>query len=120
MEGQSIRTGARAKRPRASLRVLLIVALLVSALGFAPPANAHARHAAEHHHAHGDRPAGEHREDHGKVPAAVHVCPGCAFLAQPVVAAAVAVPAPLPYLRGNARLPRAFDANPIPPPPRRA
>ena len=105
------------------MRLLLILALLAASVGLAPPAAAQTDHRMAQHHSHamhGDHRRGGHEGDHdtGKAAALAHVCPGCALLGQPDMADAGMLPAALPRLPANPPLPRSFDANPIPPPPR--
>lgn len=100
------------------MRLFLILALLVASAGFAPAAGAHAHSDLARHHMHHQGHDGD--SDTGKAHAVAHVCPGCALVGQPFVAAAGPAPIALPRLPANPPSPRSFDANPIPPPPRSA
>ncbi|HWK42198.1 MAG TPA: DUF2946 family protein [Croceibacterium sp.] len=109
------------------MRLLLILVLLFASLGFVPTASAQAGHCHDQGQAqqmHGQHGEGHHgnrdREDRGGAAAIVHVCVGCAIMAS---SDALTVPAQRPGLPRSAAessLPPAFDANPIPPPPRLA
>jgi hypothetical protein len=104
-------------------RLLLILALIVASAGFGPAAGARAEQPATHHHhgaahQHGDH--GDSQEQGNGAPTAIHVCPGCAMIGQPAIAALASPPAALPRLPANPPSLRSFDAHPIPPPPRPA
>jgi hypothetical protein len=100
------------------MRFLMIFALLLASLGFGPAVSAQSHHevAGQHH-------AGHERDDdgdsaHGETQPVAHVCPGCAFLAEPAPAALAVAPASLPCLPADPPSLQPFHANPIPPPPR--
>lgn len=105
------------------MRLMLIFALLIASLGFGPPVEAQAQHHRDEHAAHTaahDHGSHDNREEEGKGSAIAHVCPGCAFLGAPFPPQERASPAGLPRLFANSPSLRSFNANPIPPPPRRA
>ena len=102
------------------MRLMLILALLLSSLAFVQPADAHADHpaAAQHHSLAGHEQGGD--RDGTASHALAHVCPGCALVGAATVAGGAVEPPALPELPANPPAPASFDANPIPPPPRSA
>ena len=105
-----------------AIRVLLIFALLIASAFMGPPASAqvhdqqaqHQSHAMNGHH----HKAPDEEQNNGKAHAVAHVCPGCALVAQPLLAEIGADPRALPQLPPNPASLQAFHSNPIPPPPR--
>ena len=107
------------------MRLLLILALLITSVGMVAPVVAQAGEAPSHDHAAMEH-AGHHDTgqdgdaDTGSEHAAVHVCPGCALVDDALFADPALASAALPQLPANPASPASFDANPIPPPPRLA
>jgi hypothetical protein len=118
--------GTRSLGPRSfemAMRLLLIFALLIASafMGGAASTEAHAQEAQHQSHAmeghHHDRAPDQ---DSGKTHAVAHVCPGCALVAQPLLAEVASDPRALPQMPPNAASLQAFHSNPIPPPPRKS
>lgn len=100
------------------MRLLLILALLLSSLAFAQPAGAHADHqAAAPHHSHAGHEDGQ---DGAAGQAVAHICPGCAVVGAAAAIGAAVEPPALPERPANPPALASFDAHPIPPPPRSA
>jgi len=102
------------------MRLLLILALTIASVFIGPPASALA-HAHHHSHAmngHHHDGAPNQDQDSGKAHGVAHVCPGCALVAQPLLAAVTAGQRALPQLPPNAVSLHPFHSIPISPPPR--
>jgi hypothetical protein len=107
------------------MRVLLILALLLASVFMGPQAGAqsHAEHAQHQMHAmtgHQHDGGQDQDRDGGKAHAALHVCPGCALVAPPLLRERTVERLALPRRPANPPSLTAFNANPIPPPPRGA
>jgi hypothetical protein len=105
------------------MRLLVIFALLLVSLGLGPPASAQEHHeGAGQHQSHGTheehRRGGEGDREHHEVQPVAHVCPGCAFLAEPPLADGAATRISVPRLPLDPPSLQPFHANPISPPPR--
>lgn len=105
----------------AAVRLLLILALICSALAMASPATAAPGAAsADCHSMDEDEGAGGATREHEDAPPLLHACPGCAFLGPAYPSAAQAARAAIGLEAAVIPALPSLATSPIPPPPRAA